>query len=156
MATFESDLFADYPVLPYAPHNRAHAVLRAMRWTLGPTLAAGAQDSTLRICTLPQGARYCSQLSKLGWAPFGVGRTLDLGWEAYTRPDGVVVRANPTGLGVGLDVALAGRSFHDAFPVSSTDELEFPAAVTLILTVRGGTIPVGADLGGLVVYLYMH
>jgi hypothetical protein len=151
-----SDLFAVYPVMPNDPANRAGAVLRAMRWTLDDTLVEGDEDSTIQICTLPQRARYCSQLSKLGWKGFGVGRTLDLGWLTYTRPDGVVVPTNPTGLGVGLDVALDGRSFHDAFPVSSADEVEFPSAVTLILTVRGGIIPVGTSLGGIVVYLAAH
>jgi hypothetical protein len=148
-----SDLYATPPVMPDAPPNRAGAVLRALRWQLPATLVVGDAGTTIRICTLPQRGRYCSQLSKLGWKGFGVGRTVDLGWLAYTRPDGVAVPANPTGLGTGLSVVADGRSFHDAFPTSSVDEWEAVVAVDLILTVRGDTIPVGTTMGGLVVYL---
>lgn len=133
--------------------NRANAVLRAMRWTVGPTTVVGDAGSTITMATLPWGARYCSQLSKLGWKGFGTGRTLDAGWAAYTLPSGQVVPASPGGVGTGLSVVADGRSFFDAFPTSSADELTFGAPVTLTLTVQGGTIPVGTTLGGLLVYL---
>lgn len=138
---------------PNDPPNRAGAVLRCLRWRVGPTLIEGDEGSTIHIGVIPQRGRYCSQLSKLGWKGFGVGRTLNAGYLGYTHPDGQVVPANPTGLGTGLDVALDGRSFFDAFPLSSVDEIEFPAAVVLTLTVVGDTIPAGTTLGGLIVYL---
>jgi hypothetical protein len=156
MAVFLSDNYGTPPALGNDPSNRVQAVLRAIRWRLPATLVEGDEDSTIQICTLPRGARYCSQLSKLGWKGFGTGRTLDLGWMAYTLDNGIVVRADPTGLGTGLDVAADGRSFHDAFPLSSTDEWEAPVAVHLILTVRGDTIPADTSMGGLVVYLSAH
>jgi hypothetical protein len=148
-----SDNYGTPPALGNDPANRVQAVLRAIRWRLPATLADADGGSTIQICTLPRGGRYCSQLSKLGWKGFGVGRTLDLGWMAYRLDDGIIARADPTGLGTGLDVAADGRSFHDAFPLSSTDEWEAPAVVSLILTCRGGTIPAGTTLGGLLVYL---
>jgi len=151
-----SDLYGVPPALGNTPSNRVGAVLRAIRWRLPATLADGDAESTIILGTLPRGARYCSQLSKLGWKGFGVGRTLDLGWSAYTLDNGTVVRANPTGLGTGLDVAADGRSFHDAFPLSSVDEWEAPVDVDLVLTVRGDAIPAGTTLGGLVVYLAPH
>lgn len=152
----DSDNYGVAPALGNDPANRVQAVLRAIRWRLPATLVDGDAGTTIQICTLPRGARYCSQLSKLGWKGFGTGRTLDLGWQAYTLDNGRVVRANPTGLGVGLSVVADGRSFTDAFPMSSTDEWEAVADVWLILTVRGGTIPAGTTMGGLVVYLAAH
>lgn len=152
--TIDADVFAPAPgVSGNDPANRVHAVLRAVRWRVGPTLVGGEAGSTIRMATLPQRARYCSQLSKMGWKGFGAGRTLNAGFLAYTTPAGQVVRANAAGLGSGLDVAADGRSFFDAFPLSSVDEIEFPAAAVLTLTVVGGTIPVGTTLGGLIVYL---
>jgi hypothetical protein len=148
-----SDLYATPPVMPDAAPNRAHAVLRALRWQLPATLVVGDAGTTIQIATLPQRGRYCSQLSKMGWKGFGVGRTLDLGWLTYTRPDGTQAPANATGLATGLDVAADGRTFIDAFPLGSTDEWEAVVPVTLVLTVRGGTIPIGTTMGGLVVYL---
>jgi hypothetical protein len=156
MAVFLSDNYGTPPALGNDPANRVQAVLRAIRWRLPATLVEGDADSTIQMCTLPRGARYCSQLSKMGWKGLGVGRTLDFGYAAYTLDNGIVVRGNPTGLGTGLDVAADGRSFFDAFPLSSTDEWEAVVPVDLILTVRGDTIPVETTMGGLVVYLAYH
>ena len=138
---------------PGAASNRANAVLRAMRWNVPDTVIVGDAGSTLQVCTLPYAARYIASLSKLGWEPFGTGRTLNFGWLPYRMADGTEVAGNPAGLATGLDVALAGRSFFDAFPTSSVDEMAFPAPVTLVLTVLGGTIPVGTGVGGIIVYL---
>jgi hypothetical protein len=138
---------------PGAASNRANAVLRAMRWNVPDTTIVGDAGSTLQVCTLPYASRYLASLSKMGWEPFGTGRTLNFGWLPYRMADGTEVAGNPAGLATGLDVALAGRSFFDAFPLSSLDEWAPPAPVTLILTVLGGTIPVGTGVGGIIVYL---
>lgn len=143
-------------VSPNDPANRAGASVRCTRWRLPATLVDADAESTIEIARLPQRARYMSQLSKLGWKGFGVGRTLDLGWRAYTLPDGTVVPEDATGLGTGLDVAADGRSFHDAFPLSSTDEVEFPVAAVLFLTVRGAAMPAGTTMGGIVCWLAGH
>lgn len=136
-----------------AAANRANAHLRCTRWSVPATTIVGDAGSSIAIVTLPYGARYCSQLSKLGWKGFGTGRTLNAGWLAYTLGNGTQMPANLTGVGTGLDVAADGRSFFDSFPGSSADELAFEAPVTIVLTVLGGTIPIGTTMGGLLCYL---
>lgn len=136
-----------------AAPNRANAVLRLTRWSVPALTLPGDAGSIIQIARLPYGARYMSQLSKVGWKGFGAGRTLNAGWLPYTLQNGTERPGNATGLGTGLDVAADGRSFFDAFPTSSTDELTFEAPVTLILTVVGGTIAVGTTLGGVLCYL---
>lgn len=153
--TFDSDNFlvAADTSIPGLAANRSPAVLRGLRWNVPDTTVVGDAGSTLKVATLPYGARYIASLSKLGWEAFGTGRTLNFGWLPYRLPNGMEVAGNPAGLATGLDVAAAGRSFFDAFPTSSVDEMAFPAPVVLVLTVLGGTIPVGTGLGGLIVYL---
>ena len=76
---------------------------------------------------------------------FGAGRTLDVGHEGYTAPDGTVVAPAPAALATGIDVAAAGiKNVRDS---GSVDQLgPFPVGVLISTTVQGGTIPIGATV----------
>ena len=110
----------------------------------------GDIGSTVDLVTLPPG-RYTlvGGLSGISFSAFGVARTLDIGFKAYTDGDGNGVAAAANGLDAAISVAAEG-SANLAAAVTGVLSREFNArtSVTIHATVAGGTIPDAATLNG--------
>lgn len=86
------------------PTSSWHGRLRIAYFTCDQS-GAGDATSSVALCKLPAGkVRVFLGLSKayVNWTT--ASATLDLGWDAYTNPDGVAVTADPDGLVNGLAV----------------------------------------------------
>ena len=151
---FNSDLMANVDRRPQLmnPHNRSETSLVANRFTMPATTIVGDINSRVRLCQIPAGGRYLAGLSKLSWTALGAGTLVSLGWERYRLPSGTFVAEDVDGLGAGLVTTAAGRSFLDLIPTGMIEEMEFPATATLIAVVTGAVIPIGAIVGGTIVY----
>lgn len=112
--------------------------------------AAGDAGSIARLLTLPAGkVRLVLWKSRIATSAFGVARTLDLGWEAYTKDDGSAVAASPNGLDAGQDVAAAGAYTPiGTLGAGETMLFESKGGVTLTARVNAGTIPAAATIDG--------
>jgi hypothetical protein len=152
IVTVPSDVLAATPVgTTNTPANRAGAALGCTRFRVPALQAVADIGSTIRVCTLPNNARYLAALSKVSATAAGAGATLSLGYEAYKGAYGEVVPANPTALGSGLSVAAATSPFLDTM-VGGPGEWEAPADVVLIFTNAGAVLPVGWELEGTIVW----
>lgn len=151
---YPSDLLVNIDKKPPTmnAHNRSNTQLMAERFSVAAVTVQGDSTSRFRICQLPAGARYLAGLSKMGWTALGAGALASLGWERYRLPSGVWVAEDVDGLGLGLAVATAGRGFFDTMPTGGLDEMVFPAPATLIVVITGAVVPVGAAIGGTIVY----
>lgn len=117
--------------------------------------AAGDAGSIARLVTLPPGkVRLYLPGSRVAFSAMGTARTMDLGWEAYTNDDGVVVGVDPNGLDDGVDVASAG-AVNPAGTIGSHETVLFESrdGVTLTAQVNDGTIPAAATISGWVEYV---
>jgi hypothetical protein len=123
--------------------------------------AAGDIASTQRLIRLPAGKiRLLGASSWLKNSPYTATAVIDVGWEAYRDPKGVVVVADPDGLTVGRlatastiwslvvdddDVAgAAGAGLSD----NLTKVFESSSGVVISASNRVATIPAGATLKG--------
>lgn len=115
--------------------------------------AAGDATSTAELVRIPAG-RWYVHLDRCyaAWSAFGTARTLDIGWAAYTAPDGTAVVADPNGFDDAIDVAAAGGAAmgSDASTTCPGKKKLFNSrdGVSIIATVAGGTIPAAATLIG--------
>ena len=151
---FNSDLMVNVDKKPplLNPHNRSETHLAGHVFTMPATTIIGDATSRIRLCQIPAGGRYIAALSSLHWSAIGAGTLLSLGWERFRLPSGVFVAEDVDGLGLGLNVAAAGGASITTMPTGLIREMEFPATATLIAVITGGVVPVGAILGGTIVY----
>ena len=151
---FNSDLMVNVDKKPplLNPHNRSETHLAAHVFTMPATTIIGDATSRIRLCQIPAGGRYIAALSTLHWSALGAGTLVSLGWERYRLPSGVFVAEDVDGLGAGLVTTAAGTGFLSAIPTGMIREMEFPATATLIAVVTGAALPVGAIIGGTIVY----
>jgi hypothetical protein len=118
---------------------------------------AGDATSTIDLWTIPGGATLLTQLSSIRHTDFGTGVTLDIGWTAYTKPDGTSATADPDGLVEDIDVSTAaslGKPLSNGTAIGAAGyykEFEGPALIQA--TVVGGAIPDGAVVECVFVYI---
>ncbi|MBF0189066.1 MAG: hypothetical protein HQL50_14180 [Magnetococcales bacterium] len=130
--------------------------LRFMSITFAQS-GAGDANSLVMLGKLPPGRiKLVGPLSFLRVGALGAGRTLDVGWSAYTDVSGSAVSADEDGLDDGIDVsAAATMNLGSATATTSGDCYEFTSrdGVVLQATVKGGTIPDTTALEGFVAYV---
>ena len=115
----------------------------------------GDANSIAVLTELPAGrVRVLRHLSSIATSAFGAGRTLDIGHNGYTAFDGTAVAAAEDQLVDGRDVAAAASAAPAAAAgadptvlYNSRDGVEIRAKVL------GGTIPAGATIKGVLVYV---
>jgi len=118
-------------------------------WTFTQGAAAGDANSIARLFILKANEVLDTHHFSIAYSAFGAARTLDIGWEAYTLPDGTAVAADPNGIADGIDVSSAGRSVVADAPTSNVDSLgPIKADITITAQVIGGTIPAAATING--------
>ena len=142
----------DYRMVPAEDHGK----MRFQYFNLAATTVVGDASSTIDLCELPPGrVRILPCSSRLTWTAFGAARQLDVGHRAYRKSGGagtVMEAESDNALFNNLDVAAAGAG------VALSTVLKYDVyslnGVMLYVTVRGGTIPVGTEISGLIAYLY--
>jgi hypothetical protein len=127
-------------------------MLRKYDFTFVQATAAGDITSTAELIRLPPGrCEIILPLSYAQWSAFGAARLLDIGYAAYTGVDGVAVVAAPAAFDDDVDVAAAGGAVLGSDAAAATGKrfiLQSRDGVSIIATVAGGTIIVGAALTG--------
>lgn len=117
---------------------------------------AGDATSSVALAKLPAGnVRLLSSQSKayVNWTT--ASATLDLGWDAYTDPDGAAVAADPNGIDDGLNVDTAGyQTFGAALTATGGTKLfQSQDGVVIRATSQDTAIASGDDLVGYLLYV---
>ena len=139
-------------------------VKRIMRFTFTQGAASGPVGSTAELVRLPAGnVRVLLDECFMHRTAFGTSplRTLDIGWQAYSKPVGTAVDADADAFVDGLNVGSAGEGLWGASSQGSgsgaeADKsflIESKSGVTIQATVGGGSIPANAELTGYVTYV---
>lgn len=134
--------------------NVSYGKLRALKFTFTQGGSAGDANSYARLRKLPPGKiTIMTGLSYVEHSAFGSDRTLDVGYEAYTAPDGTAVVADEDALHSAQAVASAGN-------FNPTDEvagrmltLNSRDGIVISAKCEGGTLPAAATLKGYLVVL---
>lgn len=154
LALKTTQLGDDYRKRPTEDHGK----LRIQAFSLPAVAVAGDANSTIDLCELPPGAvRILPSLSRLYTTAFGAGRTLDVGFRAYTKKDdGTQEVEDLDALIDGLDVsgAVNAAPFGTNLATLWKYDVYSKAGVVVTAQVLGGTIPVNATMNGYIVYVY--
>lgn len=113
-------------------------------------VGAGDANSTVDLVLLPAGkVTVLLAQSRIACSAFGASRVLDLGWPAYTDPNGAAVSADDNGLDDDQDVSSA-TAYAPTGTVGGAETKVFESrdGVRLQAKVAGGTIPDAATLAG--------
>lgn len=117
---------------------------------------AGDANSLAYLVKLPAGrVRVLGALSRIQFAAFGTGRTLDVGHAAYTESDGTAVAADEDDLDAAVDVSAAGSAaLGTALGAGTGDSKIFDSrsGVQIQAKVESGTIPDGTKLTGYIAF----
>lgn len=117
-------------------------------YTQGST--AGTTGSTVELIRVPPGRWILHlDLSRVEWSAMGTGSTMDIGYSAYTAPDGTAVVADTDAFDDDVDVAALGNAIPGsdlAVNLGKRKLLESRDGVTIIATIVA--IPAAAQLHG--------
>ena len=112
---------------------------------------AGDAESTIDIVKLPAGrVRIEEQGTRFYHSGWGAGRTLDIGWLAYNNEEGEEVAADPDALVDGKNMQNAGNDGFFTYVGRPWRDFHSMDGVTIQATVKGGSIPNGATLNGII------
>lgn len=128
--------------------NEWKGKLRLYRFTVTTSAAVAGDDFAL--VQLPAGlVRMVLPLSRVFHSGFGASRTLDLGWEAYTKTDGTAVAADPNGLDDGVDISSSGN-FNPGGTVGQDETYLFDSQGGVVVTaqVNDGSSSAGLTISG--------
>jgi hypothetical protein len=131
--------------------------LRWMPVTFTQGGSAGDANSLVDLALLPAGkVVLLGDLCSLDISAFGTGRTLDIGWTAYTNSSGTAVDADIDGLDDGLDVAAASTVKLGTNTAvcggAGRKEFDSRAGVRIQAKVLSAGIPAAATIQGFIVY----
>ena len=119
------------------------------------SFASGDANSTIALCDLPPGkSRYLVFPSRIYHSAFGTGRTMDIGWDAYTEEDGDAVVADEDGLHSAADVSAAG-SFTPGDEIAVLGSLLFNnrTDVRFRAKVEAAALSAGETLSGYLIFM---
>lgn len=108
----------------------------------------GDANSTADLVWLPAGRlRIYGHLSRINWDALGASRTAQVGYGAYTKPDGTAVAAAPTGLLAATAAAAAGGA-----ALTPVLLIESTKPVLIQALIAAGTLDDTKKLEGCIVY----
>lgn len=116
---------------------------------------SGDANSTIALCHLPAGKFVLlGHLCTVRHSAFGTGRTMDIGWDAYTNQDGTAVNADEDGLHSAADVAAAGSFVPlDELGVSAMRLFDSRDGVTFRAKVEAAALSTGETLDVILVFM---
>lgn len=119
-----------------------------VRWSFTQQ-GVGDPGSTVDIWRVKSGSRLLSTVSDVQNSAYGAGVTYDLGWPAYTEPDGTPVAADPDGIAAAIDGNTTTRKVIADVTGAPRDVL-FQGDALIQATINGGAgIPDAATMTGL-------
>lgn len=154
-STQYEDIFTDNPPSLLPPREWKGRV-RVAAFTHDQD-GAGDATSSVALCKLPAGKVSLLASQSKAYVNWTTGSAkLDLGWDAYTEPDGTAVVADPDGIDNGLDVDTVGyQTFGTVAAVLATGgikQFDSKDGVVLRATSQDTAIVDGDDLVG---YFFM-
>lgn len=157
VTTQKSDIYTNQTASGAQTFNRPDQVHGRVRFAEFDYAQSGAGDagSIAQLFKLPGGSvRLILPLCRIAHSALGASRTIDLGWEAYTDPDGAAVAADPNGLDDGVDGSSAG-SYNPTGTVGGAETYRFNSRDGVVITaqVNDGTFQDGATLKGYLAYV---
>lgn len=116
---------------------------------------AGDENSTVALCKIPAGRfTLIGDLCRVRHSAFGTGRTMDIGWDAYTNQDGTPVTADEDGLHSAADVSAAGVFTPvDELGVSGMKTFDSRDGVVLRAKVEGAALLSGETIDAVFVFM---
>ena len=119
---------------------------RHVQWEFTQGAAAGDANSTIRLFVLRQNERLSPQQMEITHGGL-TGRTLNVGHEGYTAPNGTIVAANPSAIATGIDIGTAG-TVKVSSGTLAVKSARYPRDTVITLQVIGGTIPAATEIDG--------
>jgi len=96
---------------------------------------AGDATSSVEVVRLPPGrVTLLGRLSNIEHAWTTASATMDVGWDAYTEPDGTAIAADPNGLDDGIDVDTAGETTIGSVVAAGRKQFDSNTGVSIRLT----------------------
>lgn len=130
-----------------------HAKTRSQYFEVTQGAAAGDAGSTVQLCDLPAGpVRILPYGSIIQYSALGASRTLDVGFKQYNKGVGLEQAEEEDALIDGLDVSSAGLAAFNAAVLKH--DVYSTSGIRVFGTIKGGTIPAGATISGIVQYVY--
>lgn len=116
--------------------------------------AAGDANSTIALVVIPPGKfTLLGDLSRVRHSAFGTGRTMDIGWDAYTNQDGTAVAADEDGIHSAADVSAAGSFVPlDELGVSAMKVFDSRDGVTIRAKVEAAALSAGETIDAIFVF----
>lgn len=132
-----------------------HGRVKAMTFEFTQGSAAGDANSTAKLIELPAGKLIVlTALSQIRVSALGSSRVMDVGYDAYVKLDGTPVVADPDYFVTVADVASGGTvAFTESTTANLGQYLESDKGIVVKATVTGGTIPAGATIKGVILYV---
>lgn len=124
-------------------------------FTFTQSAAIGDINSTVDLIILPPGKwRYIADLSKVYNSAWGAARLLDVGFGAYTQPDGTVVAANQAAIDLSKDVAAAGSyAPGGVLTADGTLLINSKTPVTIYGVCKVATLQAASTLKGILMFM---
>ena len=150
MADAYSDITIEYATTPTNPIRLAPSSKdgkkKVWTYTQSGTLA---QNGTVGLFVLRANEVLDTHHMSVAYSAVGAGRTLNIGHDGYTLPDGTVVAPAPTAIAQGIDVSAAGRTVVRDAPTSPVDSFGPIAVDTIVVAqIAGNTMPDGNTVNG--------
>jgi len=115
---------------------------------------AGDATSSAEIVRLPPGqVTLLGRLSNVEHNWTTASATMDVGWDAYTEPDGTAVAADPNGLDDGIDVDTAGETTIGSIVAAGRKQFDSQDGVSIRLTSQDVAIADTDTAEGYLVYV---
>lgn len=115
---------------------------------------AGDATSSVEIVRLPPGrVTLLGRLSNIEHDWTTALATMDVGWDAYTEPDGTAVAADPNGLDDGIDVDTAGETTIGSIVAAGRKQFDSQGGVSIRLTSQDVALADASTAEGYLVYV---
>jgi len=117
--------------------------------------ASGDANSTIDLVVVPPGKFVMlGDLCRIRHSAFGTGRTMDVGWAAYTNEDGTAVTADEDGIHSAADVAAAGSFVPlDELGVSAMKLFDSREGVTIKVKIEAAALSSGETIDAYFVFM---
>lgn len=146
MATYNSNQLAEGVATPPTKVDACewNGKLRFYRANYAYGAGGGAINDVLRLFKIPAGkVRIILPMCRIAHTAFA-GANADLGWEAYTQPDGTAVAADPNGLDDGQSINAAGN-YAPVGTVGGDETYEFDSRDGVVITLTVTDAAPGAN-----------
>ena len=155
---YSTEYTAGYQDPHIADVTTSQSGLQRQKFTFTQGSAAGDAGSLAYLGRLPAGkVTFHPALSRYRWSAGGSSLIFDIGYGAYTEPDGDAVTADADGFDGDVDVSSAGAAFMGSDigtlgTGADTFEFNSESGVDIYVTTAGAVIPAAMTIKGNLVF----